>query len=397
MVALFVLFEHRARVHAELLANLSWYGDLALDGKTCLCNYHGSRRPEGVVQTRPLSGKLKCRMAKLVSPFQSVAAMRFLYTFVKHLPANIFIVVGACALGSVARAGTVLEVQERPPTLEFHLVDEAQHSGKVPPGDKLYELPDGSAILLKGEVVASGDDVADATATTTPEGPAVYIRLTARGAASMLATTRQNVGRRLAVLYNGRVISAAVIQGVFGARFEVADLTRAEARAIAMHFGATAGTLSAAIQHFVINARARQCIALTARLHGPEAGVQPFEIKEVSLASGHQYLVQGRGSCFCSPTGNCSFWVVVPVGDTFRVLLKVSAIQTAAVQPQMTRGHPDLDLSMHDSAFETTHWTYRFNGRRYRIVKCTDWDWQDRKIPDRVLSEPRIRSCQALQ
>ena len=322
---------------------------------------------------------------------------RFLYTFVTHLPANILTFVSPCALGSVALAGAMVHVHERPPTLEFHLVDEAQHSGKVPPSDKLYQLPDGSAILLKRDVVASGDEVAEAIATTTPEGPAVYIRLDARGAASMLATTSQNLGHRLAVVYNGRVINAAVIQGVFGARMEVADLTTAETRAISMHFGATAGTPSAAIQHFVINARARQCIALTARLHGPEAAVQSFEIREVSLASGHEYLVQGRGSCFCSPTGNCSFWVVVPVDDTFRVLLKSSAIQTAAVQPKMTRGHPDLDVSMHDSAFETTHWTYRFDGGRYRRVKCADWDYQDKRNPDRVLNEPRIRSCEASQ
>lgn len=117
----------------------------------------------------------------------------------------------------------------------------AQQSGKVPPGDKLYQLPDGSTILLKGDVVASGDEIAKAIATTTPEGPAVYIRMDARGAAAMLATTRQNLGHRLAVVYNGRVISAAVIQGMFGARFEVANLTKAEARAIAIHFGATAG------------------------------------------------------------------------------------------------------------------------------------------------------------
>lgn len=165
--------------------------------------------------------------------------MRSLHTLVKHLPANIFTFAGACALGSVTWAGVVVPEHERPPTLEFHLVDEAQQSGKVPLGDKLYRLSDGSAILLKGDAVASGDEVAEAIATTTPKGPAVYIRLDARGAASMLATTRQNLGHRLAVVYSGRVISAAVIQGVFGARFEVADVTTAEARAIAMHFGET--------------------------------------------------------------------------------------------------------------------------------------------------------------
>lgn len=157
------------------------------------------------------------------------------------------------------------------------------------------------------------------------------------------------------------------------------------------------GARPAAIQHFLISARARQCIAQTARFPGQEAAVQPFEIRGVSLGSDRQYLVQGRGSCFCSPTGNCAFWVVVAIGDSFRVLLSASAIQTVTVQPRVTRGRPDLDVSMHDSAFEITHWTYRFNGRRYRRVKCVDWDYQDKKNPDRVLYEPNIRSCRASQ
>ena len=116
--------------------------------------------------------------------------MRSVDTFVEHLPANIFAFIGACALGSLAWAGALVQVRERSPTLEFHLVDEAQHSDKVPPSDKLYQLPSGSTILLKREIVASGGEFAEAIATTTPEGPAVYIRLDARGAASMLGTTR---------------------------------------------------------------------------------------------------------------------------------------------------------------------------------------------------------------
>jgi preprotein translocase subunit SecD len=159
-------------------------------------------------------------------------------SFVKGLTANIFTFAAACALEGVPWAGAMAPVGEQPSTLEFHLVDEAPQSDKTPPDDKLYQLSDGSAILLKGDVVAGGDEVAEAVAMTTPEGPAVYIRLDARGAASMLMTTRRNLGQRLAVVYNGRVISVAVIRGVFGPRFEVIT---AEARAIATQFGGAAG------------------------------------------------------------------------------------------------------------------------------------------------------------
>ena len=136
----------------------------------------------------------------------------------------------------------MVPVAQRPATLEFRLVDEqnnplqAQQSGKVPLGDKLYQLRDGSVILLKQDVVATGDEVAEAIATTTQAGPTVDIRLDARGAASMLRATQENLGRSMAVVYNGQVINHAVIRGVFSARFQVTGLTAAEASALAMQF-----------------------------------------------------------------------------------------------------------------------------------------------------------------
>ena len=123
---------------------------------------------------------------------------------------------------------------------------------------------------------------------------------------------------------------------------------------------------SAAIQDFLINARDRQCIAIFSR--GPGHGAEPFETEEIRTATGHEYLVSGRGNCFCSPTGNCAFWVVIPSASTFRVLLRATA-QDFTVLPQITNGYPALELSMHASAFERKHRRYRFDGVRYRIAK----------------------------
>jgi hypothetical protein len=153
------------------------------------------------------------------------------------------VVVALAAVPWAGAVGTTGPAEQRPTTLEFHLVDEqhnsskAQQNAKVPPGDKVYQLRDGSAILLKREAIATSDEVAEATVMTTPEGPGVDIRLDARGAASMLSTTRENVGHELAVVYNGRVISHALIRGMFGGRFQVTGLTEAEASALAMQFG----------------------------------------------------------------------------------------------------------------------------------------------------------------
>ncbi len=145
-------------------------------------------------------------------------------------------------LAAVPWAGAMVPVAQRPATLEFRLVDEqnnplqAQQSGKVPIGDKLYQVRDGSVILLKRDVVATGDEVAEAIATTTQAGPTVDIRLDARGAASMLRATQENLGHSMAVVYNGQVINHAVIRGVFSARFQVTGLTAAQARTLAMQF-----------------------------------------------------------------------------------------------------------------------------------------------------------------
>lgn len=52
----------------------------------------------------------------------------------------------------------------------------------------------------------------------------------------MLSTTRENLGHRLAVVYNGQVINDSVIRGVFGGQFQVTGLTAAEAQSLAMQF-----------------------------------------------------------------------------------------------------------------------------------------------------------------
>jgi beta-lactamase regulating signal transducer with metallopeptidase domain len=145
-------------------------------------------------------------------------------------------------LAAVPWAGAIVPVEQHPATLEFHLVDElnnpvqAQQSGEVPSGDQLYRWRDGTPILVKRDVVATGDEVTHVTAITTRDGPMVDVRLDVRGAASMLSVTRENVGHRMATVYNGVVVNVAVIRGVFGQSFQVSGLTTAEARALATQF-----------------------------------------------------------------------------------------------------------------------------------------------------------------
>jgi preprotein translocase subunit SecD len=163
-------------------------------------------------------------------------------------------------LPGVQNSAEVKDLLGKVATLEFRLVDtqnspvQAEASGHAPLGSKLYKRKDGSPILLKRDVVVTGDELTQATSTTSQEGPAVSIKLDARGAESMQRTTRLNINKPLAVVYieksrrqvelNGQkveresttetVINVATIRGVFGPQFEVTGLTIAEARDLSL-------------------------------------------------------------------------------------------------------------------------------------------------------------------
>jgi preprotein translocase subunit SecD len=175
-------------------------------------------------------------------------------------------------LPGVQNSAEVKDLLGKVATLEMRLVDQtgnalqAEQSGRAPLGTKLYKREDGSPILLKREVIVTGDEITSATSAASQEGPAVSIRLDARGAESMLRTTRLNVGKPMAVVYieksrrqielNGqkvdrdlnteKVINVATIRGVFGPQFQVTGLSSGEARDLALLL--RSGSLAAPIE-----------------------------------------------------------------------------------------------------------------------------------------------------
>ncbi len=156
-------------------------------------------------------------------------------------------------------------------TLEFRLVDDqndpaqAEAAKRAPLGSKLYHTREGGPVLLKRETIVSGEQLTDASSGFTNGEPAVYVKLDARGASQMLATTRENLGRPMAVVFiekkrvqqgqpcNGvrsgtectqeEVISVATIRGVFGSNFEITGVMANEARELALLL--RAGSLAA--------------------------------------------------------------------------------------------------------------------------------------------------------
>ncbi|MBV9619636.1 MAG: protein translocase subunit SecD, partial [Gammaproteobacteria bacterium] len=164
-------------------------------------------------------------------------------------------------LPGVQNSAEVKDILGRVATLEFRLEDmqnnamEAAALGRAPLGSKLYtHTRFGRPVLLKREVIATGDQLTNATTGQSQEGPAVNIRLDARAGENMLKTTRQNLNKRMAVVLiekrretsevNGRkvsrdvtdetVINDATIRGVFSNQFEITGLGAGEARDLAL-------------------------------------------------------------------------------------------------------------------------------------------------------------------
>lgn len=158
-------------------------------------------------------------------------------------------------------------------TLQFNLVDQendpqiAKQTGAVPLGSKLYVM-DGHPILLKRQVVLSGDSITSAVSSFDQQSatPAVQIQLGGGGESYFTKITRENIGKRLAIVYvetktetegsgadakrvthrEERVISAPVIQSVLGNNFQITGLSDSkEASNLALLL--RAGALPAAI------------------------------------------------------------------------------------------------------------------------------------------------------
>lgn len=149
---------------------------------------------------------------------------------------------------------------------EKYTVKQAQE-GRAP-GSKIYTMREtGTPALLQNKIIITGKEITHATATSDENGlPAVSIQLNGAGAKKMGDTTKENVGKRMAVVFieyetsttekEGKlvtvskpveeVISLATIQGVFSKRFQITGLTRDESTQLALLL--RAGALAAPIQ-----------------------------------------------------------------------------------------------------------------------------------------------------
>jgi preprotein translocase subunit SecD len=135
------------------------------------------------------------------------------------------VVVQLPGVQDTARAKDIIGRQA---TLEIRMVDEDPNAqqqaiaGQVPLGDDLLTERSGAPILVKRQVVLTGDRINDAQSGFDGRNnePAVHVNLDGSGARIFKEVTRENVGKRMAIVLvekgKAEVITAPVIREEIG-------------------------------------------------------------------------------------------------------------------------------------------------------------------------------------
>lgn len=141
------------------------------------------------------------------------------------------------------------DILGRTATLEIRLVDESPEGqsaerglGPVPFGSERHLDRDGAAVITYREVLLTGENLTDAQAgfDGQTQEPAVHLTLDAKGSRIFRDVTRDNVGKRMAIILfergRGEVVTAPVIRTeIGGGRVQISGhMTTTEAADIAL-------------------------------------------------------------------------------------------------------------------------------------------------------------------
>jgi len=150
------------------------------------------------------------------------------------------------------------EILGRTATLEIRMVDEEHDvatamQGQVPFGDELYTERSGAPLLVKKQVILTGDYISNAQPGFDGQTgePAVHITLDGRGARIFQQVTRESIGKRMAILLiekgQAEVITAPVIRTeIGGGRVQISgrmDTREANDIALLLRAGALAAPM----------------------------------------------------------------------------------------------------------------------------------------------------------
>jgi preprotein translocase subunit SecD len=153
------------------------------------------------------------------------------------------------------------DILGRTATLEVRMVDEStearaaeQAGGLVPFGTERYMERDGRPLIVKKQVVLTGDNLTDAQPgfDSQTQEPVVNLTLDAKGARIFKDVTRESVGKRMAIILfekgKGEVVTAPVIRAeIGGGRVQISGrMTTVEANDTALLL--RAGSLAAPME-----------------------------------------------------------------------------------------------------------------------------------------------------
>ena len=178
------------------------------------------------------------------------------------------------------------DILGRTATLEMRLVDETaegraaeSNTGSVPFGSERFLERDGRAVIVKKQVIITGESLTDAQPgfDSQTQQPKVDLTVDAKGGRVMRDTSRENLKKRMAIVLfekgRGEVLTAPVIQGELGNRFQISgSMSVAEASDLALLL--RAGSLAAPME------------IIEERTIGPTLGAQ-------NIAKGFQSVTYG--------------------------------------------------------------------------------------------------------
>jgi len=210
-----------------------------------------------------LAGSLKPAAAKLVQDTAIAQNITTLHNRVNELGVAEPVIQQQGAdrvvvqLPGVQDTAKAKDIIGRTATLELRLVDDsaeataaATGSGPVPFGTERFVERNGAPLIVKRQVVVTGDNLTDAKPTFDGQThePAVGLTLDAKGARIMKDVSRDNVGKRLAIILfekgKGEVVTAPVIRSELSSNFQITGrMTAGEANDTALLL--RAGSLAA--------------------------------------------------------------------------------------------------------------------------------------------------------
>ncbi|MBA2962958.1 MULTISPECIES: protein translocase subunit SecD [Ramlibacter] len=151
------------------------------------------------------------------------------------------------------------DILGRTATLEMRLVDESSEAraaevgaGPVPFGSERYLERNGRAVIVKKQVILTGDSLTDAQPGFDQQNqqPKVDLTVDAKGGRIMRDVSRENLKKRMAILLfekgKGEALTAPVIQGELGNRFQISgsmSVTEANDLALLLRAGSLAAPM----------------------------------------------------------------------------------------------------------------------------------------------------------